>query len=160
MVRVAARTGSATSWPPFSAATSGASPISMWRKMFSSTTTELSISRENASAKPPSTMVLTVPPLALSAMKAASADSGMERNTATVARMLPRNSKIIRPVRTRPIAPSCKQVLNGLFHEDRLVEDHLGHQLFGNIQQMGDRSLIPSTTEMVLVSPPCFRIGR
>ena len=42
-------------------------------------------------------------------MNAASADSGIERNTANVARMLPRNRRIISPVSTRPIAPSCSR---------------------------------------------------
>ena len=58
VVSVAASTGSATSSPPRSAATSGGSPSSMWRKMFSSTTTELSISREKASARPPRIIAL------------------------------------------------------------------------------------------------------
>ncbi len=39
-------------------------------------------------------------------MNAAKADSGIDRNTATVARMLPRKIKIMTPVRTKPIAPS------------------------------------------------------
>src|SRR5579883_3140739 len=38
-------------------------------------------------------------------------DSGMERKTATVARKLPRNSRIIMLVSTRPIKPSCNSVL-------------------------------------------------
>ena len=78
----------------------------MWRKMFSSTTTELSISRENASASPPRIIALTVLSPSGSAMNAASAESGMDRNTATVALMLPRKTKIITPVSTRPISPS------------------------------------------------------
>src|SRR5438270_13704229 len=60
VVNVAASTGSATSRPPTSAASTGDLPISKCRKMFSSTTTELSISRENASASPPSTIELIV----------------------------------------------------------------------------------------------------
>ena len=43
------------------------------REIFSSTTTELSISRENASASPPSIMLLIVLPPSASAMKVASA---------------------------------------------------------------------------------------
>ena len=43
----------------------GDSPISMWRKMFSSTMTPLSISREKTSASPPRIMVLIEPPMAL-----------------------------------------------------------------------------------------------
>ena len=53
VVDVAASTASETSIPPFSAASRGGTPISMKRKIFSSTTTESSISRENASASPP-----------------------------------------------------------------------------------------------------------
>ncbi len=53
--------------------------------MFSSTTTELSIRREKASARPPSTMELMVPPPMLRARKAASAESGIDSKTATVA---------------------------------------------------------------------------
>ncbi len=113
VVSVAARTGRATSWPPFSAATAGVSPSSMWRKMFSSTTTELSISREKASASPPRTIAFTELSPKDSAMNVASADSGTERNTASVARMLPRNTRIITPVSTSPIAPSCSEVLDG-----------------------------------------------
>ena len=78
--------------------------------MFSSTTTELSISRENASARPPSTMLLIDPPPSDSAMNAASAESGMEKNTAVVARMLPRKIRIITEVSKRPMAPSCSSV--------------------------------------------------
>src|SRR6202789_4613330 len=48
VVEVAARTARDTSMPPFSAATLGGSPISMKRKIFSSTTTESSINREKA----------------------------------------------------------------------------------------------------------------
>src|SRR6202522_4684938 len=60
VVEVAARTANETSIPPFSAASRGGTPISMKRKIFSSTTTESSISRENASAKPPNSMVLKI----------------------------------------------------------------------------------------------------
>src|ERR1700753_4127668 len=63
VVDVAASTASDTSIPPFSAASHGGVPIAMKRKIFSSTTTESSISRENASASPPSSMVLMEPPM-------------------------------------------------------------------------------------------------
>ena len=115
MVKVAANTGIATSLPPFSAATSGVSPISRWRKMFSSTTTELSISREKASASPPRTMVLIDPPLALMARNAASAESGIESITARVARTLPRNIRIMRAVNTKPMPPSLPRLEIAVF---------------------------------------------
>ena len=107
--------------------------------MFSSTTTELSIRREKASASPPSTMLLIELPPSDSAMNAASAESGIEKNTATVARMLPRKIRIITEVSNRPMAPSCKQRFDGGLHEHRLIEHHFGDQLFRNIDQLAER---------------------
>src|SRR5438876_8865183 len=80
VVSVEARTGRATSRPPCSAATAGSSPISKCRYMFSSTTTELSMSREKANAKPPRTMLLMELPPNESAIMVASAESGIEKN--------------------------------------------------------------------------------
>ena len=92
--------------PPFSEAVTGSSPISIWRKMFSSTTTELSINRDKARARPPSTMVLMVLPPRSSAIKVARHEIGIDSNTLMVARRLPRKSKIISAVKIRPIVPS------------------------------------------------------
>src|ERR1700733_10120278 len=58
VLNVAASTASCTSLPPSCEAFTLSEPISKWRKMFSSTTTELSMRRDNTSAMPPSTMVL------------------------------------------------------------------------------------------------------
>ena len=93
--------------------------------MFSSTTTELSIRRENASASPPSTMLLIEPPPIDSAMNAASAESGIEKNTATVARMLPRKTRIISEVRNSPMRAFVQQRLDRRLHEYRLIEHHV-----------------------------------
>ena len=82
----------------------------MCRKIFSRTTTELSIRRENASARPLNTMLLIVLSAECKKKNVASTDSGMERNTATVARGLPRKSKIISPVSNRPMLPSFMTV--------------------------------------------------
>src|ERR1700685_561741 len=86
VVKVAASTGSATSRPPVSAAAGSGSPSSMCRKIFSRTTTELSMRRDSASAKPPRTMLFTEFPVSCRTMKVASTESGMEKETATVAR--------------------------------------------------------------------------
>ena len=45
-----------------------------------------------------------------SATKAARADNGIENKTATVARMLPRNTRIKMEVSSRPSPPSCHSV--------------------------------------------------
>ena len=78
--------------------------------MFSSTTTELSISRESASARPPSTMLLIELPVSFRTKNVASTESGIEKKTATVARKLPRKIRIIRQVRNSPMPPSCSSV--------------------------------------------------
>ena len=48
-------------------------------------------------------------------MKAASAESGMERNTAAVARMLPRKIRIISPGQHQADGAFMHQVINGRF---------------------------------------------
>ena len=93
-------------------------------------------------------------------MNAASAESGMEKNTATVARMLPRKTRIMIDVSNRPMRAFVQQRLDRGLHEDRLVEDHLLTSSFGTSKRFCTASLMPSTTAMVLVSPPCFSTGR
>ena len=78
-----------------------------------STITALSMSRENTSAKPARIIVLMELPPQYSAMMAASADSGIERNTATVARRLPRKIKTISAVSKQPDPSFVEQRLDG-----------------------------------------------
>ena len=78
--------------------------------MFSSTTTELSMRRESARASPPSTIVFTELPPICNATIVASTEIGIEKRTATVARMLPRKIRIISEVSNRPMLPSCSNV--------------------------------------------------
>ncbi len=121
--------------------------------------TELSITREKASAIPPRIIVFTVPPISASTTNAASADKGMERSTADVARKLPRNMRIIKLVRINPRAPSCSTVRIASFTYTDWSKTMLVVICFG----MSYRCLMswrtPSTTAMVLVSPPCFMMG-
>ncbi len=141
VVSVAASTGIATSRPPCSAATSGGSPASKWRKMFSSTSSELKSSRVNASASPPSTIVLTELPPSDNARNAASAESGTESRTASVARGLARNRSTITDVSANPKPGSDQQSSNRAFDELRLVEYHARHQLARHVQQPRHRVL-------------------
>ena len=101
----------------------------MWRKIFSITTTELSISRENASARPLRTMLLIVSFAECRTKNVTITESGIERNTAAVARVLPKKIRIMIAVRNRPMPPSRKHSGNRLLHNKRLVEDHMGLQL-------------------------------
>ena len=159
VVSVAASTGSATSLPPFSAASLGDSPCSMWRKMFSSTTTESSIRREKPSASPPRIIVLIVPPPRERQMNMASAESGMERNTATVARMLPRKIRIRIPVSTRPIPPSCMRLSMAFLTKSDWSNTTFVISCFGTSTSSFSTLFTPSTTAIVLESPPCFSTG-
>ncbi len=128
--------------------------------MFSSTTTELSINRDSASANPPSTIVLIELPPNCSATNVASAESGMEKNTATVERMLPRNTRIISDVRSSPSPPSCNSVSIALFTNSDWSKTTEVRSESGVSTSFRAFSRMPSTTAMVLESPPCLRIGR
>ena len=70
------------------------------------------MTRENASARPPRIIVLTVLPIRYRITKVASAEIGIESSTANVARMLPRKIRIIRLVSTSPMTPSCSTVFS------------------------------------------------
>ena len=67
-------------------------------------------------------MLLTEPPPIARAMKAASAESGMEKNTATVARMLPEKNQNHDGGQQQSDAALMQQRLNGRFDKYRLVE--------------------------------------
>ena len=128
--------------------------------MFSSTTTELSISREKARARPPKIMVLIVLPPSDSAMKVASAESGMERNTASVARRLPRKTNIIIPVSTKPMAPSWIRFSIADLTNTDWSNTTCRAVVWARPRRFAMRSLMPLTTAMVLALPPCFNTGK
>ncbi len=141
VVEVAASTASETSMPPFSAASCGGAPISIKRKMFSSTTTESSMRRENASANPPRSMVLIEPPIRLVRSKQMSAERGMESMTANVARGLPRKIRIMSPVENKADAGFLDEIPDGELYKDRLVEDDSGFERLRNINQVLDTTV-------------------
>ena len=159
VVEVAASTASATSIPPFSAASLGGAPFSMNRKMFSSTTTESSIKREKARAKPPSSMVLIEPPMPLITRKQVSADRGIDSSTAKVARGLPRNSRIIRPVSASPMPPSFKRFFSAVLTKMDWSNTTAVFNESGTSARCFMTLFTPSTIAIVLLSPPCFRMG-
>ena len=63
----------------------------------------------------------------------------MEKNTATVARMLPRKIRIMSDVKKQPDRAFVQQRLDRGLHEDRLIEDHLGDQFLGHVEQVLQR---------------------
>ena len=105
-------------------------------------------------------MLLMVLPPNPSAMIAASAESGMDRNTATVPRMLPRNSSTIKAVSRSPDAPSWISVLMAFLTYSDWSNTRSVTSCFGMSTSFDITCRTPSTTAMVLVLPPCFMMGR
>ena len=128
--------------------------------MFSSTTTELSISRESTSASPPSTMVLMVPPKTFSRRNAARQETGIEIRTEIVPRIEPRKIRIITAVSTRPMPPSRSTLATAIFTYCDWSKTTLATREDGMSSRCLTRSRTPFTIWMVLLLPPCFRIGR
>ncbi len=100
---------------PFSAATSGASPMRRWRVIFSSTTIESSTSMPTHSVMPMSDIILNVKPNIYIAKNVEMSEVGMAIMTAAVERQPRRNRNSTSPVVIRPSmsVPSvlCSEVL-------------------------------------------------
>ncbi len=104
--RVDTRVGTAISAEASRIAASRGLPFSSLCAMFSIATVASSTRMPTASARPPRVMMLMVWPKADSAVSEARIDSGMVMAMIRVARQLPRNSRIIIPVRQAAIRPS------------------------------------------------------
>ena len=128
--------------------------------MFSSTTTELSINRESTKASPPSTMVLMVPPTPFNSRNAARQETGIEIRTEMVPRTEPRKTRIITAVRTRPMPPSRSTLATAIFTYCDWSKTTLATSEDGISSRCFTRSRTPSTIAIVLLLPPCFRMGR
>ena len=128
--------------------------------MFSSTITALSIKRENTSARPARIIVLIELPPKYSAMNAASADSGIDRNTADSRAKAPEEDQDHERGQHEADPALVEQRLDRALHEQRLVEHDVRSSCDGTSTSLPTRSFTPSTTAMVFVSPPCFITGR
>ena len=84
---------------------------------------------------------------------------GIDSRTAIVARTLPRNRRIMMPVRQRPIDPSLMTFLIASFDKDGLIENHGCLQLLRDIEQMGSGFADAVDDGDGVGSPPCLRIG-
>ena len=112
---VLARIAPQTSVVPRTAAVGGSSPLLQWTKMFSSTTTALSISIPTAKAMPARLITLSVRLNAASARNVPITLTGIDMATMSVERMFRRKSRSVPSVSrpptrmlsfTRPIAES------------------------------------------------------
>jgi hypothetical protein len=102
IVNVVAMTASAISPVPRRAAVTGSSPRSMWRKMFSRTTTESSMSRPIASDSPIIDMMLSVNPHSHITKNVAITDTGSATAEIMVERQSSMNTKITMIANTPP----------------------------------------------------------
>ena len=71
-------------------------------------------------------MLLMDDPPSCRTKNVAHTDSGMEKKTATVARRLPRNIRIISAGEEQADAAFMQQRFDGGAHEARLIEHHVG----------------------------------
>jgi len=101
LVSVLARIAPHTSCVPFTAASRGGSPAVQWTKMFSSTTTELSMSMPTAKAMPARLITLSVRSKAARARKVPITLTGIESATISVERMFRRKMSSV-PSVSRP----------------------------------------------------------
>ncbi len=99
MQSVATVSGWITSAEPSRIATVSGFPSAWLRWMFSMTTVALSTSMPMASARPPSVIRLMVCPVTNRPAMPAKIESGIDTETMTVLRQLPRNTRIIKETR-------------------------------------------------------------
>ncbi len=104
---VETKAGTAICAAPSRIACSSSLPSSRLRLMFSISTVASSTRMPTASASPPSVMMLMVSPSAPSMISETRIDSGIETAMMSVERQLPRNTRIIKPVRQAAMSASC-----------------------------------------------------
>jgi len=104
METVAAVAAKAICRAPREAASTGASPCSRWRSMFSSTTMASSITTPTARVRPSSVITLRVKPRSHITPKVATSESGMAAATIRVGRMRRRKTNTVTTASTAPSA--------------------------------------------------------
>ena len=106
MESVATKVGTAICDAPSSTARTSGLRMAMLRCVFSISTVASSTRMPTARARPPSVITLMVSPSRLRMQSEVRIESGIEMQTISVLRQLPRNSRIIRPVRPAAISAS------------------------------------------------------
>ena len=106
MHKVETSAGIAISPAPSKIALCRSDPKCRWRSMFSMVTVASSTRMPTASARPPRVMILSVPPIAQSAMIEHRMDNGIDTAMMHVLRQLPRNNRISAAVSAAAISAS------------------------------------------------------
>ena len=157
---VATVSGWITSALPSRIATVSGLPSDWLRWMFSIVTVALSTSRPIASASPPSVIRLIVLPVRNSPMMPAKIDSGIEVETITVLRQLPRNTRISTETRIDEMIASRITFCTAARTNTDWSKSSFSSSPAGAAAWIsGSASRAASTTASVEASA-CFRIAR
>ena len=156
---VATVSGWITSSEPSRIATVSGLPSAWLRWMFSIVTVALSTSRPIASASPPSVIRLMVWPVRNSPASPAKIDSGIDSETITVLRQLPRNTRIISETRIDEMIASWTTFSTAPRTNTDWSKSIFSSSPSGAVAWIsGSRSRTASTTASVEASE-CFRIA-
>ena len=85
---------------------------------------------------------------------------GIDSSTEIVPRTDPRNTRIIIAVSTSPMPPSRSTLATAVFTYSDWSKTTVATNDLGTSSRFVMRSRTPLTIWMVLLSPPCFRMGR
>ncbi len=136
------KAGTTICWAPSRIACGTVLPFSRCQLMFSMVTVASSTRMPTASASPPKVMMLRVWPSADSRAMENRIASGIETTITRVERQLPRNNRIIRPVKRGGDDAFLDHAGNGGAHEDRLVgQRHDLERLRQGLLQPGQQRL-------------------
>ena len=130
---VATKVGTAICDAPSSTARTSGFRMAMLRCVFSISTVASSTRMPTASARPPSVITLMVCPSRLRMQSEARIESGIEMQTISVLRQLPRNSRIISAGQAGGDQGFAHHALNGGADEDRLIGQRGHLQLRRNV---------------------------
>ncbi len=99
------------------------------------------------------------PPMALVRSRQTSAESGIDSNTAKVARGLPRKTRIMMPVSIRPMMASLTRFLMASLTKIDWSKTTAVFSVSGMSTRCLMAAFMPLTMVMVLVLPPCLKMG-
>src|SRR5713101_6938618 len=130
------------------------------RCTFSSSTVVSSTTMPTASASPPRVMTLSVWPRRYSVMTDTRRDSGIDRMTISVLRQLPRNRRIMRPVRQAAMAPSVTTPRTAARTKSDWSKSSFSSKPAGAAARIAGRDAWTRLTISSVEAPPDFRMVR
>src|SRR2546422_4048097 len=127
------------------------------RCTFSSSTVVSSTTIPTARASPPRVMTFSVWPRRYMVMTDTRSDSGIDRMTINVLRQLPRNRRIMRPVRPAAIAPSVTTPRTAARTKSDWSKSSFSSKPAGAAARMSGRASLTRLTISSVEAPPDFQ---